>query len=59
MNGENTKSAWLQQVEYEVPQLTAPEGGWQVGTLADYFGLPTGVSNISVNAMPFRAYGLI
>lgn len=59
MNGENTKSAWLQQVEYEVPQLTAPEGGWEVGTLADYFGLPTGVANISVNAMPFRAYGLI
>lgn len=59
MNGENTQSAWLQQVEYEVPQLTAPEGGWNVGTLADYFGLPTGVANISVNAMPFRAYGLI
>lgn len=59
MNGENTQSAWLQQVEYEVPQITAPEGGWEVGTLADYFGLPTGVENISVNAMPFRAYGLI
>lgn len=59
MNGENTQSAWLQQVEYEVPQLTAPEGGWNVGTLADYFGLPTGVANISVNAMPFRAYALI
>jgi hypothetical protein len=28
------------------------------GTLSDYFGLPLGTS-ISVNALPFRAYGLI
>lgn len=58
-NGENTKSAWIPTTEYEVPQLTAPEGGWSVGTLADYFGVPTGVSGLSVNAMPFRAYALI
>lgn len=59
MNGENTQSAWLQQVEYEVPQITSPDVGWNIGTLADYMGLPTGVKNISVNAMPFRAYALI
>jgi hypothetical protein len=59
MNGENTQSAWLQQVEYEVPQITSPDTGWNVGTLADYMGLPTGVKNISVNVMPFRAYALI
>ena len=58
-NGENTKSAWTPTTEYEVPQLTAPEGGWSVGTLADYFGVPTGVPGLSVNAMPFRAYALI
>lgn len=58
-NGENTQSAWLPALEYEVPQITAPEGGWNVGTLADYMGIPTGVSNLSVNALPFRAYGLI
>lgn len=58
-NGENTESAWIPQTEYEVPQITAPSGGWQVGTIADYFGIPTGVSNISVNALPFRAYALI
>lgn len=58
-NGENTQSAWLPAVEYEVPQITAPAGGWNVGTLADYMGIPTGVSNLSVNALPFRAYGLI
>lgn len=57
--GENTTSAWLPQVEYSVPQITAPSGGWQVGTIADYMGIPTGVPNLSVNAMPFRAYALI
>ncbi|QXN75081.1 major capsid protein [Microvirus mar21] len=59
LNGENTKSAWLPETTYTVPQLTAPAGGWQVGTIADYFGIPTGVAGLSVNAMPFRAYALI
>lgn len=58
-NGENTESAWIPKTEYEVPQITAPEGGWNVGTIADYFGLPTGVSGLSVSALPFRAYSLI
>lgn len=59
LNGENTESAWLPSTEYEVPQITAPEGGWSVGTIADYFGIPTGVAGLSVNALPFRAYALI
>lgn len=59
-NGENTESAWLPSTEYEVPQITAPANtGWQVGTIADYFGVPTGVSGLSVNALPFRAYALV
>ena len=58
-NGENTQSAWIQTVEYEVPQLQAPKEGWNVGTIADYMGIPTGVTGLSVNALPFRAYGLI
>lgn len=58
-NGENTESAWLPKTEYSIPQITAPVGGWSVGTLADYFGLPTGVAGISVSALPFRAYALI
>lgn len=59
LNGENTQSAWVPSVEYHVPQITAPSGGWNVGTIADYFGIPTGVSGLSVNALPFRAYSLI
>ncbi len=57
--GENTESAWLPSTEYSVPQLTAPSGGWEVGTIADYMGVPTGISGLSVNALPFRAYALI
>lgn len=58
-NGENNESAWIPQTEYSIPQITAPTGGWNVGTLADYFGLPTGVEGISVSALPFRAYALV
>ena len=58
--GENTESAWIPQTEYTMPQITSPAGeGWNVGTLADYFGIPTGVAGLSVSALPFRAYALI
>ena len=58
-NGENSESAWIPQTEYSVPQITSPASGWSVGTIADYFGLPTGVENLSVSALPFRAYALV
>lgn len=58
--GENTDSAWIPQNQYSCPQLTSPETtGWNVGSLADYFGIPTGVPGLSVNALPFRAYALV
>lgn len=34
-------------------------GSFTVGGIADYFGIPTGVNNLEVNALPFRAYNLI
>lgn len=45
--------------DYLVPQVSAPSGGWTVGSLADYFGIPIGVAGLKVNALPFRAYNLI
>ncbi|ALS03504.1 VP1 [Gokushovirus WZ-2015a] len=57
--GANKTSAWESTIEYQIPQITAPTNGWHVGTIADYFGIPTGVDNISVSALPFRAYALI
>ncbi len=57
--GQNDSSYWAEKTEYSVPQTTAPSGGWNVGTIADYMGIPTGVANLSVNSMPFRAYARI
>lgn len=58
-NGENNSGYWTQPTEYNVPQISAPSGGWNKGSLADYMGLPTGTANISVSHLPFRAYTLI
>lgn len=58
-NGENTQGAWIPKTEYSIPQVTAPTGGWSIGTIADYMGIPTGVSGLSVSDLPFRAYALI
>lgn len=57
--GENKTEPWIQQVEYQVPQIEAPTGGWNKGSLANYLGVRMGVDNISVSALPFRAYCLI
>ena len=58
--GENDTTSWYPTVEYSVPQLISPHtGGWNIGTIADYFGIPTGVPNLYVNALPFRAYAKI
>lgn len=57
--GQNDSTFWAETTEYTTPVTTAPEGGWNVGTLADYFGIPTGVSGLKVNSLPFRAYARI
>jgi len=55
--GEKTNPA--DTTTYVVPRVNTPAGGWSIGSLGDYFGLPTGVSGLSVSALPFRAYNLI
>jgi hypothetical protein len=45
--------------DYLVPQLPAPAGGWKAHSLSDYFGLPTGIENLTVSALWHRAYNLI
>lgn len=57
MMGERVNPA--DSIDYTVPQIVAPSGGFAVGSLADFFGIPTGVAGISVNALPFRAYAKI
>lgn len=63
-NGEQENPG--DSTDYLVPQIICPEvSGWAVGSLADYFGLPTGALDEhadvghSVSALPFRAYNLI
>lgn len=43
----------------EVPYIIAPEGGFKIGSLADYLGIPTGAAGLKVNAFAFRAYNYI
>ena len=56
-NGANKRDIWADEVEYTIPQVTAPspltgKPGWTKGTLADYMGIPTDVGGLSVSALP-------
>lgn len=62
--GENTSGPWASSVEYTIPSISSPAGGFSSGTLADYMGLPIGVEwsatdALAPSALPFRAYALI
>lgn len=46
-------------IDYTVPQVTTPAGGHLVGSMADYFGIPTEVDNLDPVALYFRAYNMI
>ena len=46
------------------PSHDSPVGGWPIGSIGDYFGLPTvgqvaSNSSVSHSALPLRAYNLI
>lgn len=62
--GENRDGAWAPTVEYTIPTISSPSGGFAPGTIADYMGLPVGVEwkstdSLAPSALPFRAYALI
>lgn len=48
-------------INYTVPTLPANNSGYAVGSLHDYFGLPTGVPIAAgdVSALPFRCYNAV
>lgn len=54
-NGEQKNPG--DSTDFLIPTLEA--GTHQVGSIADYFGIPTGVKLDKINALPFRAYNLI
>jgi hypothetical protein len=45
--------------DYVVPRITGLPGGVVEGSLGDHLGIPTKIPNLSVNALPIRAYHLI
>lgn len=58
--GENTQGAWYPTVEYTVPQVQIPSGGFNIGTIADYMGFPVkSGAGKKFSALPFRAYAKI
>ena len=43
-----------------MPTIKAPaEGGFAIGSLHDYLGVPTGIPNLEACALPARAYALL
>lgn len=45
--------------DFLIPEFQFGSNGAGVGSIADYFGIPVGVANLKVNALPFRCYNLI
>lgn len=58
MFGENDTDYWAEDTEYSTPKCTiGGTSGLANGSIGDYFGLPTQVTNaLEVNALPARAY---
>jgi len=56
-NGEQRNPG--DSTDYLVPQMTSGESGYAVGSLSDYFGLPTDVAGLSHSSLWHRAYNLI
>ena len=44
--------------DFLVPTITL-EDGIQTGNILDYMGVPTGVNNLTINALPYRCYKLV
>ena len=58
MGERDGQNDYSNDTEYTVPQINSGNG-FAIGSIADYFGLPTGVAQLNVNALYFRAYNKI
>lgn len=50
-------------IDYTIPQISSPAGGYAVNSIFDYFGLPTagqitGANKVTHSCLPLRAYNL-
>jgi hypothetical protein len=60
--GEQTNPG--DSISYVIPTITSPAGGYAVGSIFDYLGLPTagqitGANTVTHNVLPLRAYNEI
>lgn len=56
-NGEQTNPG--DSIDYTVPTMTAPAGGYDNESLSDYFGIPTKIAGLEHSSLWHRAYNLI
>lgn len=62
MMGERDSPA--DSISYVLPTISSPVGGWAIGSVADYFGLPTvgqvdAAAQVTTTVLPIRAYHMI
>lgn len=55
-NGEQDNPG--DSVDYLLPQMLAPVGGYAANSIFDYFGLPTLIAGFAHTSLPLRAYNL-
>jgi len=46
-------------IDFTVPRIATPAGGFLEESLADYMGIPTGLDGLLVNALHFRCYNMV
>lgn len=56
-NGERRNPS--DSIDFLVPQIVSPAGGYGIHSLYDYMGIPTGIGGITHSALWHRAYNLI
>ncbi len=56
-NGEQTDPG--DSIDFTIPTMTSPEGGYDNESLSDYFGIPTQVAGLEHSSLWHRAYNLI
>nr|QJB20781.1 MAG: major capsid protein [Microvirus sp.] len=57
-NGEQTNPG--DSTDFLIPQMSSPAvTGYTVGSLSDYFGIPTGIAGLAHSSLYHRAYNLI
>lgn len=58
-SSKGREGQWQYDDSHLMPGISSGDTGWEVGSVADYFGLPTGVPGLRVNALPFRCYNRV